>query len=64
MPHISSINTSFHATQDLIYSLHNPLPEIPIVKLVNGKNEALGTLSEIFIKSNPPAVPLMVPVRE
>ena len=55
---------NFHAAHDLIYVLPNQSPEIPLVKLVNGHKEELKTLSEIFRKSIPPAVPPRVPVRE
>ena len=64
MPQMSYVDATFHATQDLIYALQNPTPVIPLVKLGNGKKEALRTLAEIFRKANPPAVPLRVPVRE
>ena len=36
MPHMSSMDATFHAAQDLIYTLHNPEPERPLVKIGNG----------------------------
>ena len=63
MPKMSSTDTTFHATQDLIYSLHNKAPENPLAKLGNGHKESLRTLAEIFSKSRPPSIPLRVPVR-
>ena len=64
MPKISSIDATFYAAQDLIYALHNPAPESPLFKLVNGNKEALRTPAEIFRKANPPAAALRVPARE
>ena len=64
MPHISSINETYHAAQDLIYALQNPSPASPLVKLGHGYKEALKTLADIFRKVNPPAVPPRVSVRE
>ena len=64
MPQMSSMDATYHSKQDLIYSLHNPAPESPLVKLGYGDKEALKTLADIFRKANPPAVPLRVPVRE
>ena len=61
---MSSMDANYHATQDIIYTLHNPELAIPLVKLVNGHKEALKTLEDISIKANPPAVPPRVPVRE
>ena len=61
---MSSVDASYHAAQDLIYALHNPAPAIPLVKLGIGHKEALRTLTEIFRKANPSAVPQRVPVRE
>ena len=58
------MDATYYAAQDLIYVLHNPAPESPLVKLSPGHKEALKTLADIFRKSNPPAVPLRVPVRE
>ena len=64
MPQMSSVYAMVHATQYLIYVLHNTAPEIPLFKLGNGNKEVLSTLSEIFRKvAPPPAVPPRVPVR-
>ena len=63
MPHMSSMDANFHAPQDLIFALHNPAPETPLLKLGNGHKEAFSNLAKIFRKANPSAVPLMVPVR-
>ena len=52
-PKISSIDATFNAAQGLIYALHNPAPEIPLVKIGNVHKEALGNLSGIFKKANP-----------
>ena len=35
-PQMYSTDTTFHAVQDLIDALHNPAPEISLVKLGNG----------------------------
>ena len=64
MPQVSSMDATYHAAQDLIYALQNTAPKSPLVKLGNGKNEALRTLAEISRKATPPAVPLRVTVRE
>ena len=64
MPKMSSVDTTFHAAQDLVYALHNPAPAIPLVKLGNGHTEAFIVLAEMFRKDIPPAVPTRVPVRE
>ena len=64
MPQMSFMDEAYNATHDLIYVLHNPEPAIPLGKLWNEHNKALKNLEEIFIKSNPPAVPPRVPVRE
>ena len=61
---MSSMDATYHAAKYLIYSLQNPEPESPLVKLGNGNKEALKILEEIFRKANPPAVPPRVPVRE
>ena len=58
------MDATYNSTQDIIYAINNPEPASRLVRLVNGHKEALKTLSEIFKKSNPPAVPLRVPVRE
>ena len=62
MPQMSSIDATYHAAQNLIYRIYNTAPASTLVKLGNGHREALETLAEIFRKSNPPAVPLRVPV--
>ena len=64
MPQMSSMDATYHATQNLIYALHNPAPASPLVKLGHGHKEALNTLADIFRKANPPAVPPRVSVRE
>ena len=58
-----SMDTTYHAVQDLIYALQNPAPAIPLVKLGDGHKEALNTLSDILRKAHTPAVPPRVPVR-
>ena len=63
-PQMYSKDATFHAAQDLIYALHNQTPESQLVKLGNGHKKALRTLAVIFRKSNPPAVPPRVPVKE
>ena len=64
MPQMSSMDATYHAAQDIIYALHNPSPASRLVKLGNGHKEALKTISDIFRKSNPPAVPPRVSVTE
>ena len=64
MPQMSSINATCHAAQDLIYALPNPAPASPLIKLGHRQKESLKTLADIFRKSNSPAVPPRVPVRE
>ena len=32
MPHIYSVDATYHDTQDLIYELHNPAPARPVAK--------------------------------
>ena len=61
---MSSIDSTYHAAQDLKYLLHNPSPSSPLVKLGHRHKEALKTLADIFRKASPPAVPPRVPVRE
>ena len=61
---MSSMDETYHATQDLIYALQNTEPTSPLVKLGHGHKEALNNLADILRKSNPPAVPPRVPVRE
>ena len=58
------MDATYHAAQDLIYALQNPAPANPFVKLGHLQKESLKTLAVIFIKGNPPALPLRVPVRE
>ena len=36
MPQMSSMDATYHAAQDLIYSLQNSPPASPLVKLGNG----------------------------
>ena len=36
MPQISSMDATYHSTQDLIYALNNPAHEIPLVKTGHG----------------------------
>ena len=57
MPQISSMDATYHAAQDRIYSLQNQVPTIPLVKLGNVHKESLKTLADIFRKAKPPAVP-------
>ena len=64
MPKMSSKDAAFHATQDLIYALHNTAPENSLFKLGNRNKGSLMTLSEIFRKSSPPSVSPRVPARE
>ena len=58
------MDATYHAVQNIIYALHNPSTEIPLVKLLNEHQEALKTLAEIFRKANPPVVPPRVQVME
>ena len=58
------MNATYHASQDLIHALHKTAPARSLVKLGHGNKESLKTLADIFRKSNPPAVPPRVPVRE
>ena len=64
MPHMSSMDATYHAAENIICALHNPEPVIPLVKLDHGHREALKTLANIFKKANTPTVPPRVPVRE
>ena len=64
MPQMSSMDTTYHAAQYLIYAIYNPAAARPLVKLEHGHKEALKTLANIFRKANPPEVHLRVPVRE
>ena len=57
---MSSTETKIHSKQDLIHSLHDSSPEIPLVTLGNKDKEVLRYLSEIFEKSTSPAVPLRI----
>ena len=61
---MSSMDATYHDKHDLIYTLQNPAPTSPLVKLGNGHKEALKTLAEIFRTLDPPDVPPRVPVRE
>ena len=54
MPHISSMDATYHAAKDLRYALQNTSHKITLVKLGNGHKEALKTLADIFRKANPP----------
>ena len=63
MPHISSMDASYHAAQDLIYELHNQAHAGPIVIIGNVHKETFNTLADIFRKANPPAGPPRVSVR-
>ena len=63
-PQMSSVDATYHASQNLIYLLQNPEPEMPIVKLGHVHKEAFNTLADIFRKANPSAVPPRGPVRE
>ena len=63
MPYMSSTDATFHTRQDLIYALQNPEPTRSLVRLGNVHKDSLRTLAEIFIKPNPPEVPLRVTVR-
>ena len=64
MPKMSFKDANFHASQDLIYAIHNPEPSVPLLKLGYWHKEVLRTLADIFRKAIPPAVPPRVPVRE
>ena len=64
MPHMSSMDATYNATQYIICTIQNPSPASPLVKLGNGNREALKTLADIFRKANPLAVPPRVPVRD
>ena len=64
MPHMSSMDATYHTTQYLIDVIHNTEPKSPLVTLGSGHEEVLNTLADILRKSNPPAVPPRVPVRE
>ena len=63
MTKISSTDASIYAAQYLIHALNNSAPEIPLVTLGNLHKESLRSLSEIFVISTYPAVPMRVPVR-
>ena len=64
MPKMSSMDATYHATQDLIYALHNPSPESLLIKIGHGNKEELKTLADIFRKEKTPAIPPRVTVRE
>ena len=54
MPQMSAMDSTYHATQDLIYALQNQAPVIPLVKLGHVHKEELKILADIFRKSTPP----------
>ena len=64
MPQMSCMDSTYHAAQHLVYALQNTEPASLLVKLGNVNKEALKTLTEVFRKLNPPAVPPRVTVRE
>ena len=64
MPHMSSVDATYHDAQDCIYVIQNPVPAIHQVKLGNGHKESVNNLAKIFRESNPPAVPPRVTVGE
>ena len=64
MPHMSSMDATYHATQDLIYAPQSTAPASPLLKLGYVSKESLNTLDGIFRKVNPPVVPPRVLVRE
>ena len=64
MPHISSMDSTYHAAQDLIYVLQNPALKSLLVKLGHLHKEALKTINIIFRKAKPPIVPPRVTVME
>ena len=39
MPQMSSMDSTYHAAQDLIYALQNPAPASPLVRLGHGKSK-------------------------
>ena len=45
MPNMSSKDATSNAARDFIYALHNPAPEIPLVKLLKGHKDSLRTLA-------------------
>ena len=64
MPHISSIDATICAADDLIYALQNPAPESQLFKLGNGKKGGIEYPRGNIQKIKPPEVPPRVPVRE
>ena len=62
MPKMSTTYETINAAQDLIHTLQNPSPEIPLVTLVNSHKEALIYIEYIFGKSTSPAATPRVPV--
>ena len=64
MSHMSSMDTTYHAEEYIIYTIQNPEPARTLVQLGHVDKETLMTLANIFRKLNPPEVPPRVPVRE
>ena len=64
MPHLSSMDATYHSAQDIIYVLQILSPASPLVKLGRGHKESLKILANISRKANPPAVPPRVPIME
>ena len=62
MPKMSTTDETMNAAQDLIHTLQNPSPAIPLVTLVNSHKEALISIEYIFGKSTSPAATPRVPV--
>ena len=46
MLHISSIHATCQAAPDIIYSLHNPAPASPLLKLGNGHKEPIRNIQK------------------
>ena len=49
------MDATFHAAQDLIYTLQNPEPTRPLSKLGNGNKGELKKIAKISRKSTPPS---------
>ena len=64
MPQLSSMDATYHAAQDIIYTLQNPAPTIPLIKLGHGHKEEFKTLAKVLRPANPAALPPGVPVGE
>ena len=64
MLQMSSMDATYHASQDLIYALQNLAPASPLLKLGHDNKEALKTLADVSRKANTPSVPPKVPARE